>query len=946
MRLARIAMKSFSAAITALIYAVFSVLWIFTSDAYVFYFVSDLDSPIFQLIKGLTFVTVSSLLIFYLMRRALIRQQRLHDRLAGAEHHLRAFAENSLDLFFVYQLVPDRKFTYVSPSCLRLTGYSQLEHYRDPDLVVKIIHPDDRALFAKLTEETESQKPVVLRWKRRDGGIFYMEQRNAVHRDAHGTIISISGIAREVTDREIARHNLENLNEAYATLWQVNRLIGKKHSEQEIFQEACAIPMASSDFPLIWIGRVNLEANTVVPVASAGEQIEYLQDIHITIDDTPSGRGPTGLAARLAQSSYSSDIATDAQMTPWRDRALSRGFRSSASFPLFVDNKVYAVWTLYSAKLNYFNQTTQALYGQLAADISHALQGVKNERERSRLAEEVRISEERMRLDSAVIRNTRDGVVITDLTPKIVAINRAFTEITGYTEAEVLGKNPSIIKSGKQSRDFYEKFWEELLHKGQWQGELYNRRKNGEIYPQLASIDTISDDNGKPQYYVGVFTDISKLKESEENFEKLAHYDILTGLPNRLMLTGRLAHALETARRKESRVALLFMDLDHFKNVNDVLGHPAGDELLQMVGQRLRHRLREEDTVGRLGGDEFLILVEDLATPNVAAKIANDLMHILSEPFRLTNGHEVYAAASVGISLYPEDGDTTADLIRNADAALYLAKSEGRSTFRFYTNALTATAHRRLELELQLRRAIAASEISVHYQPITDMTTGKVCGAEALCRWTTAGGNVISPAEFIPIAEDTGLIIPLGERVLTDACGIAARWHEKNAGFKTMAVNVSVRQFQRSDWYERFKEILANSGLAPGLLEVEITESGLMSRGAEALNLLALLRNSGVRIAIDDFGTGYSSLSYLQRFAVHKLKIDQSFISGVPADKAAGQIVRTVAAMGTSLGLTVLAEGVETAEQLEFLRSCHCDQYQGYLKGKPVPAEEFERLYL
>ena len=554
-------------------------------------------------------------------------------------------------------------------------------------------------------------------------------------------------------------------------------------------------------------------------------------------------------------------------------------------------------------------------------------------------------NENRMRLDAAVISHTRDGVVVTDLTPRIISVNQAYTEITGYTAEEVIGKNPAILRSGRQDARFYRAMWGEIANTGRWQGELYNRRKNGEVYPQLSTIDTIYDADGKPRYYVGVFSDIAKLKKSEESFERLAHYDILTGLPNRLMVTSRLTHAIDSAARHDRLIGVLFMDLDHFKNINDSLGHLAGDELLTAVAVRLKARIRSEDTIARLGGDEFLILLEDLETPEQAALVARDLLTHLSAPFTLASGHEVYSGGSIGISLYPQDGNNAPDLIRNADAAMYLSKSEGRSTFRFYRNSLTEAARKRLELEAALRRALEHKELYVAYQPIVDMKTGFVCGAEALCRWRTAEGKEIPPVDFIPVAEETGLIVAIGDFVLQSALNQVKQW-QKNPNFKTIAVNFSVRQFQKPDWFERFIEIIRDSGVAPERIEVEITESDIMQRNEEGLEVIRKLHSTGVHIAIDDFGTGYSSLSYLQRFSVNKLKIDQSFVRELPQSHATMQLVRTMITLARNLSLSALAEGVETAEQMQFLKAEGCDFYQGYFKGRPVDPQEFTRRFL
>ncbi len=1181
----------------ALGYTVFGILWIISSDYLVHLIDPSLEGArVVQTIKGIAFVLVSGLLVLSLALRELVLQRRYRQKLDSIEAQLRQVVENTSDLVYSYRFVPQRGFTYVSPSCLPITGYSQAEHYKDPDLSYKIVHPDDRHLLENASKPENLAKPLTLRWIRKDGKVIFVQHKNFALRDEAGNLVGISGVGRDVTETELARLELERLNSAYAVLWQTNRLIVRSQSIVDIYREICEISLSTGKFTLVWVGEVREAENRLVPAFVSGEKASYIDKVTITLDDTPTGRGPSGLAARTGKIYASSDIGIDPFMLPWREKALAHGFRSSAALPLIVKGNVVAVWNLYSPLPDYFNERVLNLYGELANDISFAISVKRAEEERKELAlkldtanrrwqfatestgfglwdwnvetnevyfseslaamlgytleewgsdlsswekrihpedadrvhqnleahfrgeteiyscehrllckdgsyrwimdrgkviewtadrrpkrmiglhrditqeiekrleayereesyatlisqsplgiaiistvtgkiysvnpsfcrilgrseaelttttwqafthpEDIAPNEElnaqilrgerseyaiekrylrpdgtilwarltvkklehyrkeqnvhlalveditervqnenRLRLDAAVISHTRDGVVVTDLTPRIISVNQAYTEITGYTAEEVIGRNPNILRSGKQDVHFYRAMWKEILETGRWQGELYNRRKNGEIYPQLSTIDTIYDAEGKPQYYVGVFSDITKLKKSEERFERLAHYDILTGLPNRLMVTSRLVHAIESAARHERQIAVLFMDLDHFKNINDSLGHLAGDELLAEVSERLKARIRSEDTIARLGGDEFLIILEDLESPEHAALVARDLLANLASPFLLSSGHEVYTGGSIGISIYPQDGDNAADLIRNADAAMYLSKSEGRSTFRFYRNSLTEAARKRLELEAALRRAIENQELYVAYQPIVEMSTGLVCGAEALCRWRTAEGKEIAPIDFIPVAEETGLIVAIGDFVLRTALAQAKLWL-KNPQFRTIAVNFSVRQFQKPDWHERFTAILRESGVPAEHVEIEITESDIMQQSEEGVEVIRKLHSAGVKIAIDDFGTGYSSLSYLQRFSVNTLKIDQSFVRELPQSHATMQLVRTMITLARNLNLSSLAEGVETLEQMQFLKAEGCHHYQGYLKSKPVDAIEFTRRFL
>ncbi|NMG64542.1 EAL domain-containing protein [Azoarcus indigens] len=559
---------------------------------------------------------------------------------------------------------------------------------------------------------------------------------------------------------------------------------------------------------------------------------------------------------------------------------------------------------------------------------------------------EQRIATERLRLNAAVIESTHDGVLITDLEGRIVSVNRAFTVVTGYERDEVIGRNPRFLQSGRHDRNYYQAMWAALTATGYWQGELWNRRRNGELYPEWLTLNAVRNEAGEVSHYVGVFTDISKLKQTEARLDYLAHHDPLTDLPNRLLVLSRLEHALEVAQRRGKRVAVMFLDLDRFKTVNDSLGHSVGDELLCEVAGRLRRRLRDEDTLGRLGGDEFMVLLEQVETPGDAAVVAQNLIEELAEPFSLSSGHEVFIHVSVGISLYPDDGWEFMELVRNADAAMYRAKSQGRNTYGFYTEDLTRYASQRLDLETRLRRALAQAEFVVFYQPVLSVADGRLLGAEALVRWQPAGEAMISPAEFIPIAEETGLILPLGEWVLREACRQAQAWISAGLAFGSMAVNLSAAQFKRQDVGAMLREVLEETGLPAGRLELEITESNLMDQGERAAAMLDRLKELGLRLAIDDFGTGYSSLAYLKRFAIDKLKIDRSFVKDLADDRNDLAIAAAVVAMARALEISVQAEGVETASQLALLATLGCGAYQGYLCSPPVPAAEFEARFL
>ena len=546
---------------------------------------------------------------------------------------------------------------------------------------------------------------------------------------------------------------------------------------------------------------------------------------------------------------------------------------------------------------------------------------------------------ERLRMAAAVFDSTLEGVLVTDRQGVIVHVNRAFMRITGYQQDEVLGQRPSKFKSGRHGVAFYQQIYTTLAEKGEWSGEIWNRRKSGEIYPQWQTICAIRDDSGELTHYVAVFSDISAIKHSEQELAFLAHHDPLTGLPNRLLFNDRVEQALAAAEANKRGCALLLLDLDHFQSINDGLGHTIGDQLLKLVGDRLRDLLGNGVTLARLGGDEFAMLAENCQEVGQAGKLAQSIIERLREPFEF-EGHRLFISASVGISLFPSDALGAEQLLRNADSALFKAKSNGRACYALYTEELTAHAQHRVETAGELRRALEQDELRVFYQPVFDLFSTRMVGVEALVRWQHPQRGLVPPGEFIPIAERTGLIADIDAWVLRRACRQMVQWQEEGRDLAFVAVNLSSRLFGQRELYRQVAEVLHETGLDPALLELEVTESAVMEDPEVALEQLHRLRELGLSLAIDDFGTGYSSLLRLKRLPVQKLKIDQGFVAGLPLDDDDIAIVRVIIALARSMGMQVHAEGIEQAEQARFLLEQQCQLGQGYWFGRPVPAHD------
>ncbi|RQD69575.1 MAG: EAL domain-containing protein [Tindallia sp. MSAO_Bac2] len=549
----------------------------------------------------------------------------------------------------------------------------------------------------------------------------------------------------------------------------------------------------------------------------------------------------------------------------------------------------------------------------------------------------------RLRMSEAILENTIEGVAVTDVAGNIQWVNPAFTEITGYTPEEVIGKNPRILKSDRHTREFYRNMWKSIQHEGYWSGKIWNRRKNGQVYPELLTITAIRNQEEKTEQYVSIFNDLTERVRTEEKLEHQKYHDVLTGLPNRFLLIDRMEVSMSRAQSQNTSFALFFLDIDRFRRVNDTLGHLAGDQVIEAFAKRLLEVMREEDTISRLVGDEFAILINPINNVNTAVIIAEKILKSMEKPFYI-DSQEVHMTASIGIGFYPGDGENPEQMIKHAEMAMFQAKKFGKNRYRLYSEDMHKETLVRLEMENDIRKGLERQEFEMYYQPQVEISTGEIRGAESLMRWKHMQKGQISPATFIPAAEESGLMIPLGIYTMKRVFEQSKKWKDEGFDQTLVSFNLSPTQFQQLDLYDQIKWILSETGADPELLELEVTENTAMVDIEYAVRSLNRIKELGIKVAMDDFGTGYSSLALLSRLPVDKLKIDRSFVSGIEKSSDKQTIVAAMVGMSQQLGIDVVAEGVEEIAEKDFLLEIGCNMIQGYYYSPPVPVDRFESL--
>jgi len=866
------------------------------------------------------------------------RKPQIDAILRNKEALFRQLGE-AVDMVFWLRDVETGEILYISPNYEKFSGRSSDWLKSDPRAWHRVVHPDDFNSAMRFDQNrTKTHIHGEFRFTRPDGEIRWASDKSAPIMGEDGNILCIAGITTDITEQKNLDAQIRFLNQIYAALSQTNHALITCRDETTLFNRVCEIAVEFGGMAMAWIGTRDSVTQRIVPIARFGHGTDYLDGIVIkATDNEPEGCGPTGTAFRESRAVFVQDFRDADMTTPWHERANQYGWRASAAIGFKRAGQPYAVLTLYHADLNAFDSKTIALLVEMATNLGHGLDQLDTEAARKKYEQQLAATLQRYH---NILETSIDGFWLCDTEGNLIDTNSAYSRRSGYSRDELSHMRIHDLDVIEDGQAIASKI-EQIRTHGAVQFETMHRARDGSIWPVEVKTGYLADDN-----FLFVFLrDLSERKRAEEEIVNLGFYDALTNLPNRRLLHDRLRHAMAASARSTLYGAVLFIDLDHFKTINDTVGHETGDLLLKEVATRLRRLVREEDTIARLGGDEFVAILEELdndikCAMGRAAMVAEKLLHAFSQPYFL-NDDEYNCTASIGIVMFRDHEIASDDILKHSDLAMYGAKKGGRNMLRFFDPAMQLELEHRTRLEADLRRSLNDHQFELYCQRQVDQH-GNVCGGEMLLRWNHPERGLVSPLEFIPLAEENGLIVPIGQWVLREACRLLAAWkNNPTTHHIRLSVNVSTREFRQNDFVDNLRQILQETGARPTQLEIEITESMLLDNIDEVIVKMLQMKDLGITFSLDDFGTGYSSLSYLKKLPLNQLKIDRSFVQDLGHDISDEAIVNTIIRMSETLGLNVIAEGVETTAQRDMLERFGCYNYQGYLFGKPVPIQHF-----
>ena len=869
-------------------------------------------------------------------RHAITQKKRLHE--------LTGITESIDEVLWTFDF-PGWRLNYVSPAVERVYGHRAEAFYDDPNLWLKCVHACDRQkviALSKIIIKTGHQ-PFQYRIVRPDGSTRWIRYDAYFVPGATAGSGRVDSVGSDITLQHRLEQSLLRSNRALRAMHECEAVIAAARDGNTLLQGLCD-GFVAAGYRMAWAGILHSDGSgSIVPTSIAGAHQDYLDHLTATLQAGIHGTGPLGEALRARHPAIASNFETDPRLAEWREHALRRGFHCKIVLPLFHDDATIGVLNVYANEQDAFDTTEVDLLLALVQRVSAAMQSLRHRSARQ-------AAEAALHLRQRAIEASTNAIMITSASAPdypVEYVNPAFERITGYAASEVIGRSCSLLQGDDRDQPGLAEIRAALRDKREGNAILRNYRKDGTLFWNDLYLAPVKDEDGEVRHFVAAQYDISTMKRYESELEHQANHDTLTGLANRTLLHELLCQAIACASRNNRPIWLVFIDLDRFKVVNDTLGHKAGDVLLKTISERLQSAVRNTDTVARLGGDEFvLILTErsEIAMP-LKTEAVQRILNAVAQPLTI-EGCEFLPTCSVGVAVYPNDGADPETLMSHADIAMYRAKEMGRNNFQFFTQTMNELSRERLQLEAELRHALEREEFVLHYQPQVNLRTGQVVGMEALIRWNHPKLGLVPPARFIGLAEETGLIVPIGAWVLHTACAQNKAWQLAGLGRLRVAVNLSGRQFAKQDLAQSIMDILLKTGLEPSYLEIELTESLIMTDVERAIGTLRELKALGVQLSIDDFGTGYSSLAYLKRFPLDVLKIDQTFVRDISSNADDAAIVASIISLSHSLKLHVIAEGVETREQMAYLRQHGCDELQGYYFSPPVPPETFEQLMI